>query len=70
MKVTLNCSASALPDAVHMWIIPDCLSCPQSNHNSILDVIVDIDNSGTYICVAENEYGSISKMFFVDIHCK
>ena len=71
MQVILNCTASASPDPVYTWSFPDtCLSCPHSHHSNMLNFTAEVTNSGKYICMAENEYGNISKTFFIHVHCK
>ena len=68
----LNCTVSASPDPVYRWSFPDsCSSCPNSSNDSVLIFTAeDITDSGEYTCVAENEYGSISKGFSLHIACK
>jgi len=71
-EVILNCSASSSPDPVYSWSIPDsCLSCPSTSNDSILIFFAqNITDSGEYICVAENEYGSVLQGFSLHIACK
>ena len=71
-RIMLNCTVSASPDPVYSWSFPDsCSSCPNTSNDSVLIFTVeDITNSGKYTCVAENEYGNISKGFSLHIACK
>ena len=71
-EVVLNCTVSASPDPVYSWSFPDsCSSCPNTSNNSVLIFTAgDITDSGEYTCVAENEYGNVSKEFKVHVNCK
>ena len=71
-KVMLNCTVSASPDPVYSWLFPEsCSSCPNTSNDSVLIFTAeDITDSGEYTCVAENEYGNISKGFRLHIACK
>ena len=70
-EVVLNCSASSSPDPVYSWSIPDfCSSCPKFSNNSVMIFTVDITKMGDYICVAENEYGTVTKQTAIDVLCE
>ena len=68
-EVVLNCTASALPDPVYSWSFPDfCSSCPITSNDSVLIFTAeDITDSGEYTCVAENQYGNLSVIFYVTV---
>ena len=70
-EVILNCSASSSPHSVYTWLIPrGCSSCQTHSNNSAVTFIANIFNSGDYICVAENYFGSITKQITVNVICK
>ena len=71
-ELTLNCTVSASPDPVYSWSFSDsCSSCPNTSNDSVLIFTAeDITDSGEYTCVAENEYGNVSKGFSVHVVCK
>ena len=70
--VILNCTASALPDPVYSWSFPDsCSSCFSTSNDSILTFTAEnVNYSGEYICVVENEYGNISITFDISVASK
>ena len=71
MQVTLNCSVSSSPDTVYNWSIPGSYSSyPQQHNSNIITFTADITDTGKYVCVAENEYGNVSKEFIVHVNCK
>ena len=71
-EVTLNCTVSASPDPVYSWLFPDsCPSCPNTSNNSVLIFTAeDINDSGEYICVADNKYGNLSVTFYITVISK
>ena len=70
-EVILNCSASSSPHSVYTWIIPSgCSSCQKHSNNSSVTFIANISSSRDYICVAGNDYGSITKQIGVNVICK
>jgi len=74
-EVILNCTVSSSPDPVYSWSTPDSCppaapSCPQSYNNSIMFLNPNITDSGRYVCVAENKYGNVSKVFSLNVNCK
>ena len=70
-EVILNCSASSSPHSVYTWIIPSgCSSCQKHRNNSTVTFIANISSSGGYICIAGNDYGSITKQIAVNVICK
>ena len=70
--VILNCTVSASPDPVYSWSFPDsCSSCPNTSNNSVLIFTTDdITDSGEYTCVAENQFGNLSVIFYVTVISK
>ena len=71
-EVILNCTVSSSPDPVYSWSIPEsCSSCPKTSNDSVfIFTAKDITDSGEYTCVAENEYGNITKRFSLHVPCK
>ena len=70
-EVALNCSASSLPDPVYTWSIPDsCSSCPKFSNDSVMSFTADISSNGDYICMAENDYGNVTKHITISVLCK
>ena len=71
-KVILNCTVSASPDPVYSWSFPgSCSSCPNTTNDSVLIFTAeDVNESGEYTCVVENEYGNISVTFDVSVASK
>ena len=70
-EVTLNCSASASPDPMYSWSIPElCSSCPQPHNNKIMTFTANLTDSGKYVCIVENQYGNVSKELFIHVNCK
>ena len=70
-EITLNCSTSASPDPVYSWSIPGlCSPCPQPHNNRVMNFTANFTNSGKYVCVVENQYGSVSKEFIIHVNCK
>ena len=70
-EVTLNCSASSSPDAVYSWSIPDSSSSyPKFSNDSVITFTVDITSSRDYICTAENDYGTDTKLVAINVICK
>ena len=71
-EVILDCSASASPDPVYTWFTPDsCSSCPNFWNDSVMTFTVNsISDSGDYICVAENDYGTDVKNITIKVLCK
>ena len=67
--MTLNCTVSALPDPVYSWSFPDsCSSCPNtSNDSAFIFIAEDITDSGEYTCVAQNQYGNLSMIFYITV---
>ena len=65
--MTLNCTVSALPDPVYSWSFPDsCSSCPNTSNDSVfIFTTEDITDSEQYTCVAENQYGNLSLIFYI-----
>ena len=55
-QVVLNCTVSGLSKTKYNWSIPDtCSSCPHTNEG-IMRFKADNNNSGEYVCEAENKY--------------
>ena len=70
-KMILNCTVSASPDPVYIWLFPDsCPSCPHYYNKSVIFLNADVTDSGEYVCMAKNEYGSVSQEFDVHVNCK
>ena len=71
-EMILNCTLSASPDPVYSWSFPDsCSSCPNATNKGVLIFTAeDVNDSGEYICVVENEYGNISITFDVSVVSK
>ena len=71
-EVILDCSASAWPDPVYTWFMPDsCSSCPKFWNESVMTFTVNsTSDSGDYICVAENDYGTDAKQIAIKVLCK
>ena len=67
----LNCTVSASPDPVYSWSFPDSCSCPNTTNEGVLIFSAEnVNDSGEYICVAENEYGNTSVTFDVSVASK
>ena len=71
-EVILNCTVSASPNPVYTWSSPDsCSSCPDTSNDSVLIFTPeDITDSGEYTCVAENDYGTVTKQITIRVLCK
>ena len=73
MQVTLNCSVSSSPDPIYNWSIAGSCSTHPQQHNSNITMFtadITVTDTGKYVCVAENEYGNVSKEFIVHVNCK
>ena len=70
--IVLNCTALASPDPVYTWSFPDsCSSCPNTSNDSVLIFTAEeVNDSGEYICVAENKYGNLSVTYNVTVTSK
>jgi len=66
-QVVLDCTVRGLSHPIYKWTIPDtCSSCP---HNSIgvMTFTADTNDSGEYVCEAENKYERILVTFTLSI---
>ena len=71
-QMTLNCTVSASPVPVYSWSFPNsCSSCPNTSNDSVLIFTIEnITDGGEYTCVAENQYGNLSLIFYVTVISK
>uniref|UniRef100_A0A673MPR1 Ig-like domain-containing protein n=1 Tax=Sinocyclocheilus rhinocerous TaxID=307959 RepID=A0A673MPR1_9TELE len=59
-NVTLTCQSNANPPAVHRWFLKRAGVEEELNISHVLSFTVAQDNTGEYICEAQNPYGAMN----------